>query len=99
VKENFHERHEGVTLAAGELFHDKVLLVLPQSSTAGDDEQGCHAASTSNGCTPLIQQSLCLFYREMQEVHLCRSESQNSVVTEMKVVTPAESKCSHTESK
>jgi hypothetical protein len=34
VDENFHERHEGVTLAAGGLFHDMVLLVLPQSSTA-----------------------------------------------------------------
>ncbi|MGE0469636.1 MAG: hypothetical protein AB7L09_12735 [Nitrospira sp.] len=39
MKENFHERHEGVTLAADGLFHDKVLLVLPQSSTAVDDEQ------------------------------------------------------------
>lgn len=39
MKENFHERHEGVTLAAGGLFHDMVLLVLPQSSTAVDDVQ------------------------------------------------------------
>ena len=39
MSENLHERHEGITLAAGGLFHDMGLLVLLQSSTTVGDAE------------------------------------------------------------
>lgn len=39
VRKTHHERHEGITWAPGELFHDMGLPVLPQTfTTVGDVE-------------------------------------------------------------
>ncbi len=98
MNENFHERHEGVTLAAGGLFHDMVLLVLSQSSAAwttcslpcGFPIERLYSSGTASP-VPIRARD--------PTTYLCQVETKTAVLTNVKLATPTESKCSHTESK